>query len=420
MTNQKASAVLHRQVNKKPVTATQGYGAFLRAKNGDPLLDLSSGAGVTCLGYSNKNVINAIKDQLDALPYVHSANFTTDPVEQLAQMLLDSTEHPSFKDGAVMFLNGGGEAVEAACKLAVQYFQETGWPDPVFIGRQHSYHGNSFFCLALGDHPRKQPYQNYNPLADHYKFLAPHNSTIDDWLYDTPVAIVIEPIAGTTHGITPPDAHYLKNLQMGCQKNGQTLLIYDEVLCGNFRTGHPFAWQYYAPNNPPDMIVIGKGLTAGYFPLSAVIVNARVRAALEQGSGKLWHSTTNQNHALGCAAGIVAWAYYTNHKDLICGLAAQLQAELQQLPIGFGGVDKISGVGTLWGIQLDPTSKGLHLRIREQALQHGLTIYTDGGTVNGQGNMILLAPPYCITKDDLHNGLQKLFEIIRQNHLEPA
>jgi adenosylmethionine-8-amino-7-oxononanoate aminotransferase len=407
-----------------PITAFTGDGAILRTSKGE-LIDLSAGAGITCLGYGHRTVTEALKGQLDTLPYAHAANFTTSPVEQLAQMLLDSTAHPSFDDGAVMFLNGGGEAVEAACKLAVQYFTETQAAATSFIARERSYHGNSFFCLALGEHPRKWPYLNYNPFHPNLLLrrlpvhqVGARSSALDlagleDQLKDRAnVTIVIEPIAGTTCGIEPPQRDYLPRLKHLCTPT--TLLIYDEVLCGNYRTGRPYAWQHFAPTDPPDMIVIGKGLTGGYFPLSAVIVNARVKNALLQGSGKLWHSTTNQNHALGSAAGIAASFAYRSAVPRIKELSLQLKGRLRQLKLNHERITRISGEGCLWGIQLDKALIGVHETLRSRGQDFGLALYTDGGPNNEQANMILIAPPYCITDFQMDLAFHRLDRLLKE------
>ena len=407
-----------------PITAFTGDGAILRTSKGE-LIDLSAGAGITCLGYGHRTVTEALKGQLDTLPYAHAANFTTSPVEQLAQMLLDSTAHPSFDDGAVMFLNGGGEAVEAACKLAVQYFIESQGDTTSFVARKLSYHGNSFFCLALGDHPRKQPYMNYNPLKYPNQLLqrlpvhriGVRSSELDlanleDQLKDhANITVVIEPIAGTTCGIEPPQRDYLPRLKHLC--NPTTLLIYDEVLCGNYRTARPYAWQHYAPTDPPDMIVVGKGLTGGYFPLSAVIVNARVKNALLKGSGKLWHSTTNQNHALGSAGAIAASFAYRSAIPRIKELSLQLKGRLRQLKLSHERIERISGEGCLWGIQLDETMVGVHEALRSRGQDFGLALYTDGGSTE-QANMILIAPPYCITDAQMDLAFHRLDHLLKE------
>ncbi len=401
------SSVLHRTLTA-PTLAYMGAGADLLYSPDNWVTDLSSGAGMFCLGYDCQAVLQALYYQAERLCHAHAQNWTTDVCELLAQKLLQLD--PAFAGGAVMFLNGGGEAMEAACKLAIQYFKESGYQQkPQFVAKTHSYHGNSIFCLGLGDHPRKYPYNSYLPRRPHrfvdnagYAQLLSHGQ-------ERPWVTVMEPIGGTTIGIEePPDLPVLHSL---ATHGPDQLLIYDEILCGNYRTGFPFAYQYY--NSPaPDMCVIGKGLTGGYFPLSAVIVNGKIANAIKNGSGKLWHSTTNQNHPLGCAMGLAALEQY-QQIDF-----APLLAQYQQLIANLRTLVPISGAGTLWGVHLRKDAPGLHLQARTIAREYGLCLYTEGQTVAGQGNFLLLAPAYCLQGEALNSAFERLADLVSDPRLQ--
>lgn len=428
------TSILHRSCNQPRMSFHAQASRIMGA------IDLSSGAGVTCLGHSCDAIKVAMIEQIKSMPYVHSTNWTTRAVEALGELL---TYKARFVGGGTTFLSTGAEAVEGACKIAMQYFKEIGNGQVAqFCARKYSYHGNTLFTLALGDHPRKQDFYNtvsrigydvtrfdaFAPTWDRPDDIqAYHQSSLcrlDETLKESqvlrePMIVVVEPIAGMALGIEPGTSQYLADLRELCDAAG-ALLIYDEVLCGNFRTGHAFAWQWFQEhsdrNLAPDIIAVGKGITGGYFPLSAVIVNQKVRNAIRAGSHRLWHSTTNQNHAIGCAAGLAAInvyessemiaAWHQTSRDLVDGLAKFVGATI--------GVECVVGQGTLYGLRLDRNVSGLHAVIRERCLAAGVAIYTDGATVDGLGNFILIAPPHNITPEELTRGLEILSEVIMQ------
>ena len=142
------SAVLHRDLNATPPTAVRGDGLYVTDAAGRRYLDASGGAAVSCLGHGHPEVLAAMHAQLDRVAYAHTAFFTTEVAEALADHL--AAHAPAGLDQAY-FVSGGSEAVEAALKLARQYFVEIGQPErTVFIGRRQSYHGNTLGALAVG------------------------------------------------------------------------------------------------------------------------------------------------------------------------------------------------------------------------------------------------------------------------------
>lgn len=415
------SNLFYRDLRTIPTTANYSANELIVDTNGRFLDDLSAGAGITCLGHSCDAIKDAMVDQIFRMPYCHAMNWSHQPAEELAEKLIGLTTrgnpNSKFNNGRVIFLNTGAEAIEAACKLAMQVGYEMG-RSPLFYGRQYSYHGNTAFTLALGDHPKKRLYPFIDVIDENVERFDAYRPTVSPRFHLAQLAanlerdsrrkiqpiVVVEPIGGTTIGIEPSTKEYLDNLQIICDLN-DAILIYDEVLCGNYRTGELFAYQYYDALEP-DIICLGKGLTGGYFPLSAVIVSERLVANISLNSGKLWHSTTNQNQPIGCAAGIAALNEYEQIKDKLPGFGVQVQQmALNALSKVAGGKDRMvgaSGVGSLLGIRFDPDAPGLHARVRREALANGIAVYTDGGTIDGKGNMVLLAPPYSYLQDMGH------------------
>ncbi|MGI9510141.1 MAG: aminotransferase class III-fold pyridoxal phosphate-dependent enzyme, partial [Geminicoccaceae bacterium] len=155
-----SSHVFHRQLKKPYPMAVGGKGVEIVDAEGKHYIDASGGAAVSCLGHSHPGVIEAIKSQLDKLAYAHTGFFTSAPAEELADFLVSAA--PATLEH-VYFVSGGSEAVEAAMKLARQYFLEIGEPErQYFIARKQSYHGNTLGALALGGNAWRR--QQFEPL----------------------------------------------------------------------------------------------------------------------------------------------------------------------------------------------------------------------------------------------------------------
>jgi adenosylmethionine-8-amino-7-oxononanoate aminotransferase len=442
------SSVYHRNPNARPPIARAGCQQFIIASEDDsnaPIVDLSSGAAVTGLGHSCLPVKDAMRDQISNLCYVHSAQFTAPAIEAAADAVLEHScrwgegvaayQCSAFEQGAVSFFSGGAEAIEAAVKMAMQYmwYSYGDMSGPVqIIGRQHSYHGNSVFTLALGDHPRKKVLKsafNLEPHVTRIKAFVPELfgapfagdelkaytatclATLEAELqhaltYKRRAIVVIETVGGTTVAIAPPTVTYLMGVRKLCDKF-DAVLIYDEILCANFRTGRMAAWQYYQEtaghNIAPDIFVMGKGITAGYFPMSAVVVSKAIREAGEH-YGKVWHTSTNQNHVIGCAALLAAFGVYNAMLPRIAELIEYIDQEIKPMLLEAPGIEAFTGVGLLRGVQFNPRTPGLHLAVKADLMRRGYSVYSDGGTVEGNGNMILFAPPYILNEVGLRDA----------------
>lgn len=440
------SSVYHRNPNKRPPIAIAGWEQciHIEAEEDDsrPIVDLSCGAAVTGLGHSCLPVKDAMREQISNLCYVHSAQFTAPAIEAAADLVLahcstdlfsgsmgTDTFNP-FEHGGVSFFSGGAEAIEAAVKMGLQYlkYAYSDMTGPVqIIGRSYSYHGNSVFTLALGDHPRKEVLKaafNMSPHVARIKAFTP--DLFEDLImnendraaytaeclgslerelqraraYKRRAIVVIETVGGATVAIAPPTGTYLMGVRRLCDAF-DAVLIYDEILCANFRTGCMTAWQYYQAsaghNIAPDIFVMGKGITAGYFPMSAVVVSKAIREAGEN-DGKVWHTSTNQNHVIGCAALGAAFGVYEAMVPTINELSVFVDREIKPMLLEEPDIVAFTGVGLLRGVQFDPDIKGLHLGVKADLTALGYSVYSDGGTINGKGNMILFAPPYILNK----------------------
>ena len=251
------SNVFPRNCKTQAPLAVQGDGVYIIDRTGKRYLDASGGAAVSCLGHSDADVIEAIKTQVERLEFAHTGFFSSVPAEALAELLIK--EAPGDLD-RVYFVSGGSEAVEAAIKLARQYFIEIGQPQRHrVIARRQSYHGNTLGALAAGGNLwRREPFA---PLMIETTHIAPcyayRGQQQDETGFDygqrvaneleaeiqrlgeeQVMAFIAEPVVGATLGAVSAVEGYFKRIREICNQYG-VLLILDEVMCGMGRTGSP-------------------------------------------------------------------------------------------------------------------------------------------------------------------------------------
>ncbi|MBO6867124.1 MAG: aspartate aminotransferase family protein [Thalassococcus sp.] len=417
-------------------TAVAGDGCYLIDSSGKRYFDGSGGAAVSCLGHSNAHVRAALHDQLDQLAFAHTGFFTSDAAEKLADRLVAAA--PEGVD-RVYLVSGGSEAVEAALKLARQYFMEIGQPERHrVIARRQSYHGNTLGALAAGGNEWRRA--QFAPLLVETSHISPcyeyrerrDGESLEDYGLrsaneleaeilrlgpESVMAFVAEPVVGATSGAVPAVAGYLKRIREICDQYG-ILLILDEVMCGMGRTGHLFACL--EDGVAPDMITIAKGLGAGYQPIGALLVQGKIYDAVASGSGFFQHGHTYMGHAMAAAAANAVLDEIEGNNLLALvreqgdKLDAALRAEFGQHP----HVGDIRGRGLFRGVELvedretkkpfDPARK-LHAKIKANAFEAGLICYPMGGTIDGvNGDHILLAPPFIIEDAQIDEVVTKL------------
>ena len=432
----KPTRVFHRQLRHDLPVAVSGQGISLTDAQGKTYLDASGGAAVSCLGHGHPDVLAAMHAQIDQLAYAHTSFFTTEVAEELANVLIDSA--PAGMSH-VYFVSGGSEAVEAALKMARQYFVEIGQPQRKhFIARRQSYHGNTLGALAVGgnawrreqfkplliDVTHVSPCYEYRDRRDDetpeqygQRLVAELEATIERIGPESVMAFVAETVGGATAGVLLPVPGYLKGVRELCDRHG-ILLILDEVMCGMGRTGTLHACEQ--DGVVPDLLTIAKGLGGGYQPIGAVLAQGRLVDAFRRGSGLFQHGHTYLGHAVACAAALAVQRVIVRD-----GLLAQVRERGAQLHgllrEAFGEhphVGDIRGRGLFWGIELvadrqskqwfDPAHK-LHASIKSKAMAQGVLVYPMGGTVDGRcGDHILLAPPFISTPGELAQIVERL------------
>lgn len=440
--NPPVSHVFHRQLHADLPVAASGKGVYLTDTTGKTYLDASGGAAVSCLGHGHPDVLAAMHAQIDRLAYAHTSFFTTGVAEELADRLVRSAPKGMSH---TYFVSGGSEAMEAALKMARQYFVEIGQPQRKhFIARRQSYHGNTLGALAVGGNAWRRA--QFAPLLIDVTHVAPcypyreqrHDETpeqygqrlareLEDSILrlgaDQVIAFVAETVGGATAGVLVPVPGYFKAVREVCDRHG-VLLILDEVMCGMGRTGTLHACEQ--DGVVPDLLAIAKGLGGGYQPIGAVLVQETLVKAMSSGSGFFQHGHTYLGHAVACAAALAVQQVIERDSLLarVQDSGAFLCASLHQAFGTHENVGDIRGRGLFWAIELvrdratktpfDPALK-LHARIKKEAFLQGLMVYPMGGTVDGRyGDHVLLAPPFIASESELAMVVEKLDVAVRK------
>jgi adenosylmethionine-8-amino-7-oxononanoate aminotransferase len=435
------SRILHRSLRQTPPVAVGGEGIYLRDSQGKTYIDASGGAAVSSLGHGHPDVIAAMHAQIDRCAYAHTAFFTTEVAEQLADRLV---ARAPAGIGGVYLVSGGSEAMETALKLARQYFVEGGEEQrSLFIARRQSYHGNTLGALAVGgnewrrkpfapllmDVPRVAPCYEYRDRLEG-QTTAQYTGMLLDELEATillvgperVIGFCAEPVVGATGGAIPPTPDYFRGVRALCDKYG-ILFIADEVMCGMGRTGTMFAIEQ--DGVAPDLIAVAKGLGAGYAPIGAVLANGAIVERLRSGSGTFLHGHTYIGHPVAAAAAL-AVQEVIERDDLLLQVqkrGATLRRMLGDVFASHPHVGDIRGRGLFLALELvrdratrEPFAPELklHAAIKAKAMACGLMVYPMGGTIEGRrGDHVLLAPPFIVSAAQLSEIVTRLDDALK-------
>ena len=419
-----------------PPAAISAQGCYIYDKSGKSYLDGSGGAAVSCLGHGDPDIISAIKSQAEQLSFAHTGFFTSEPAEELTELLI---KHAPGDLDRVYLVSGGSEATEAAIKLARQFHIENGEPERKnLIARKQSYHGNTLGALAAGGNEWRR--KQFSPLLINVSHISPCYEYIlreetetayeygqrmaqeleDEILRLGPksvMAFMAEPVVGATLGAVPAVDGYFQKIRKICDQYG-VLLILDEVMCGMGRTGYLYACN--ADNIAPDILCIAKGLGAGYQPIGAMLCTSQIYECIENGSGLFQHGHTYLGHPVAAAAANAVIKKLLNN-DLVTRsaekgkkLSNMLEGKFSQHP----NVGDIRGRGLFQGIEFvedretkkpfDPDLK-FATKLKMNAFEAGLICYPMSGTRDGKnGDHVLLAPPFIIEDSQMDELIEKI------------
>ncbi|MCJ1324283.1 hypothetical protein MMC10_000945 [Thelotrema lepadinum] len=428
------SAVLHRNLHEEPPTVIHASGQYLTLSHGRKVIDSTGGAAVSVIGHGDPRVQRAITAQIEKVDYCHSMFFACKPAEDLARALVDSTGGRMSK---AFIVNSGSEAMDAAIKLARQYFMELSPPQQQrirFIARYESYHGNTLGALGVSGHKARRAIyepmlsQNVSHVSACNAYRGKHEHETDKMYVsrlaeeldqefqrvgpETVCAFVAEPVVGAALGCVPSVRGYLKAMKATCDKYG-ALLILDEIMCGMGRTGTMHAWEQ--DGVVPDIQTIGKGLGGGYVPIAALLIGHRVIGTLDKGTGVFVHGQTYQSHAVVCSAALEVFNIVQKDRLLenVITQGKNLESALKETLASHPNVGDIRGRGLFWGIEFvqDKDTKkpfesslGIAAAVHNEALyqEPGLMLYPGAGTVDGkQGDHVIISPSYTVTAQDI-------------------
>ncbi|KAL4887252.1 pyridoxal phosphate-dependent transferase [Aspergillus karnatakaensis] len=440
-------SVLYTKIDAPPPEIIRSEGNYLETNDGRRIFDASGGAAVACLGHNDARVKEAIIAQLDKTAYVYSPFFTVPAAEEIATFLTESTNGAMSR---VFIVSSGTEAIEAALKLARQYFTELPQPQlqrTRFIARRQSYHGNTLGSLAAGGHKARRAI--YEPiLAQNTSHVSPCYPYRDMWRDEseeeyvarlaqelenefqrvgpeTVCAFVAETMAGTTLGCVLAVPGYFKAIKEVCDRHG-ALLVLDEVMSGMGRTGTLHAWEQ--EGIVPDLQTIAKGLGGGYAPVGALLINSRVVDVLGQGSGRFTHSQTYQGHPIACATACAVQKIIRDDNLLqnVREQGAYLGQLLKERLAGHKHVGDVRGRGLFWALEFvkDKTTKesfpvtsGIAQRVHLTGLQaeHCISVIPGVGVADGKnGDIIQIAPAYNITRAEIEQIVERLEGVIEK------
>jgi len=412
---------------------------------GNEYIDSTSGAiSVSSVGHGRREVADAMHAQVMRMDYVHDNDFHNEPAHALADKV---TAFAGGDFSRAVFFSSGSEAVESAVKLAHNYHAIRGNQGRnIVIGRKRSFHGATIASLGFGDvSARKSIYQGYMPLPT-AKIPAPYcyrcplgktypdcavacarelETTIKELGPDNVSAFIAEPVVGAAAPALTPPAGYYEAIREICDKYG-VLWIADEIVTGFGRTGKNMGWMHW--DAQPDILVVAKGLSGGYVPLSGVIASAKVVAPFEEQGARFTHGLTYQNHPVACAAAIAVVGIIEreglvqNAAEMGAYLEERLRATVSHLPM----VGELRGKGLLWGMELvadratrarfDP-ALGVGAKVHKRGLTNGLVIYQSGGSAVASDE-VFISPSLIVTRADVDEIVGRLVPTLEQVQAE--
>lgn len=427
------SNLFYQGRGRKP-TLDQARGVYIWDTDGKRYLDGSSGAMVCNIGHSHPAVLEAMQRQMEKSTFGYRLHFETEAAERCAARLAGMM--PEGLD-RVFFVSGGSEAVESGMKLARQYAVATGqgsrWK---VISRAPSYHGCTLGALAVTSYspltgpfaPMMQPMPKVpaprayldglraeDPATGrHYADMLEQKILAEG--PDSVLAFLVEPVGGASTGALVPPAGYMEAVREICDRHG-VLLIMDEVMTGAGRTGRFLGCEHWGVR--PDIVVMSKGLGAGYVPFGAMVADSRlVEPVLD--AGGFAHGFTYAGNPLACATGL-AVLDVIEHEGLCANAAAmgdRLMARLTALMQKYEIIGDVRGKGLLTAFELmaDRDSKAplppewnAHQKIVDLAYDAGLIVYSRRTRDGVAGDHILVCPPLTVTEthlDEIIEGLE--------------
>lgn len=421
----------------KPLILTRGEGVHFWDVNGKRYLDLISQLFNVNIGLNNRKVVEAAKKQLDEMAYASPSYFNIPQIE-LGKLLAKITPGDLCK---TFFSNSGTEANEVAIKLAQLYRGAS-----KIISYWDAYHGSTYAMVSVGGSSRNRQFsglsifEEFKHVPSPYCYRCPFRKnypecdlfcadfveyTIQKEGPKTIAAFMAEPICSWAGQVVPPDGYWQK-IRKICDES-EIPLIFDEVMTGFARTGKMFACEHW--NFVPDIETYAKGITSGYVPLGATIINKKMADYFDEKGFP--HSYTYSGHALACATSIAVIDFYLDNKlaDRSAKMGEYMMNELEDMQDRVKIIGDVRGLGLFMGIELvrntdtkeeivpkeltpderrDPDKNPMQY-LSEKTKENGLIIGSSPGT-----GIIRMMPYLIITKDQIDEGLVILEKTLQE------
>ncbi|TMF94089.1 MAG: aspartate aminotransferase family protein [Chloroflexi bacterium] len=406
----------------------RGDGVWLFTTTGEKILDAcSGGAMVSTLGHGAPEIIDAGARQAEKIAYFYMDHFTNEPQEALAERLIVVAPEMA----RVRFASSGSEANETALRLARAYHVDRGeasrWR---VISPAQAYHGSTMATLALTGrgHTLQEPYAPY--LSPHlhiapstWRFDPTGQAALDELDArlaeagpETVAAFFCEPVSGAALPAYSPPEKFWHGLEERRKRHG-FLICFDEVVTGMGRVGSWFAYQQLPIE--PDIVTIGKGLGAGYAPISAVLCKQHVYDAVDKGSRSFDLGHTWDGAPISCATGLAVLDALAGRGlvDRVRERGTRLLADLRSALEGNPLVAEVRGRGFLLGVDLVDLPDDVHAneRVEDVAFEHQLLVSSTHSTADGYaGDEVVIAPAFTSTDEELVMMVGRFAEVLSE------
>ena len=381
----KAEENLLHIYNRFPLTLDHGDGVYLYDTDGKKYLDFAAGIAVMGLGYHNRELEDALKEQIEKLCHTSNLYYHENCGEAAAAL-----NQASGMD-RVFFTNSGTEAIEGALKTARKYayLKQSGRYE--IIAMEDAFHGRSMGAVSVtGTKAYREPFE---PMLSGVHFAEYNNlESVKALVNDKTCAILLEPLQGEG-GIYPATQEFMEGIRKICEEQ-DILMICDEIQCGMGRTGSMFAWQEYGVR--PDILTMAKAIGNG-IPVGAFAVTEKVAEnSMKPGD----HGSTYGGNPLACMAVKKVLELYEKNQILehVQEVAPYLAQRLDALKEKYDCIKERRGKGLIQGIELTGNPSG----VVKKALEEGLIIIT------AKGNTIRFVPPLIIDKVHVDEMIEKL------------
>lgn len=418
-----------------------GKGVYLYDKNNKKYIDGSSGAVTASIGHGVQEIINAMHDQAKKVSFVYRSQFTSEPAEALAEKL--SEIMPGDLNWS-FFVNSGSEATETAMKIAIQHWQEQGiYTKNKVISRWMSYHGITMGALSMSGHVgRRERFvsllEDLPSVSAPYCYRCPFNLSYPDCDLlcanelerviqrtgeDKIAAFIAEPIVGAAAAAVVPPVGYYEKIKEICDRYN-ILFIADEVMTGVGRTGKMLATEHWEVQ--PDIVALGKGMSAGYTPMAATLVSDRVMDPILKGSKAIMSGHTYSANPQSAAVALAVLEFI--EKNQLVEQAAEtgkyLEEKLKELAKKSSIIGDVRGKGLLLGIEFVENkiekrsfnrARNISALVIKRSMSKGLLLYpANAGEEGVTGDAIIISPPLVITQNEVDELVAIFNEVIQE------